>query len=99
MNIPSVKSKPAKATIPSNSNAAQSSTLQLPSTIDPYAQPTPSSTDDNTPLDDTLIQSETFGVPIPPLANLCTTSQPTPQHQSPFIDLLFDPTGHLQFSS
>jgi hypothetical protein len=52
------------------------------------------------PSTDDIIQTSSFEVPIPPSANLCTThnSNPCPD-SSTFVDLIFNPTDYLHFSS
>lgn len=47
---------------------------------------------------DNIIQTSQFEVPLQPTANYCATSS-EPSSTSPYIDLLFDPTDYLHFSS
>jgi hypothetical protein len=53
---------------------------------------------DSSPTDD-IINTSTFDVPIPPSANLCTSTSDHHPASAPFVDLIFDPTEYLHFSS
>lgn len=102
IDIPSFNPWHTNATIPSHSNAAQSPHILPSSTSDPYAHPTLPLEDQcllyeptaeyPSPPNDNLIQTDTFNVPVPPSANLCT-----PNHDTTAI--FFDPTDYLHFSS
>jgi hypothetical protein len=80
--------------------------------FDPYAPITPPLEDPHLPYDlsnhpsssetessNDIIQTETFDVPIPPITNYCTKGPTDTSQTSPFIDLIFDPTDYLHFSS
>jgi hypothetical protein len=114
IDLPTATAKPTKATIPTIANLATHSPLDQPppsttTSFDPYGIPTPPLEDQflpydliNDPLDnvspDDTIQTENLEVSLPPSANLCVTS-PDSSTTTPFVDLLFDPTDYLHFSS